>query len=106
MRGNLIMSEKHTLLEDLGPIVIQTLLEEIRPGARFFIGRAKNKRDSENNELKGIRQIVKGDDKKPSGIGKYLLGLGVAGAGTGAYALRDKIAGLFAGHHDDNDDEA
>jgi hypothetical protein len=34
------------------------------------------------------------------------LGLGAAGAGAGAYALRDKIAGLFAGHHDDNDDEA
>jgi hypothetical protein len=103
------MSETHTLLEDLGPIVIQTLLEEISPGARYFITRERNKRNSENNELTGIRQLMKGEDKKSSGIGKYLLGLGAAGAagaGAGAYALRDKITRLFAGHHDDNDDEA
>jgi hypothetical protein len=31
--------------------------------------------------------------------GSGLLGLGAAGAG--AYALRDKIAGLLTGHHDD-----
>jgi hypothetical protein len=57
--------------------------------------------------------------KSSGGIGKYLLGLGAAGAaaaGAGAYALRDqlgddagehihslrdKLARLFAAHHDD-----
>jgi hypothetical protein len=112
------MSEKHTLLEDLSPIVIQTLLEALRPGAERFIKRAQTKHDSANDEFKNTRQMLKGIPQNEysnerrylspeargiksssGGIGKYLLGLGAAGAG--AYALRDKIAGLFAGNHDD-----
>jgi hypothetical protein len=44
MRGNLIMSKTHTLLEDLGPIVIHTLLEELGPGIKSFITRERTKR--------------------------------------------------------------
>jgi hypothetical protein len=114
------MSEKHTLLEDLGPIAIQTLLEAIRPGAEHFITRTQTKRDSAKDEFKNTRQMLKGIPQNEynnerrylspeargiksssGGIGKYLLGLGAAGAGAGAYTLRDKLAGLLTGHHDD-----
>jgi len=82
---------------------------------KHFINRGKHPTD----DLKGIRQLMKESpgessnkpspgksSSKPSrGIGKYLLGLGIAGAGTGAgaYTLRDKIAGLLAGHDDEVD---
>jgi hypothetical protein len=155
------MAKKYTLLEDLSPIVIQILSEELDPGAKSFINREKTVRSLVGGKPKGwyagkleretkraqreidrkynldkiryIKQNVEhnqhiadllnkaasiysgggsggasssSNPSKPpsSGIGK-LLGLGAVGAGAGAYALRDKIAGLFAGHHD-NDDEA
>jgi hypothetical protein len=153
------MSEKHTLLEDLSPIVIQLLSEELDPGVKSFINREQTTRslvggkpsgyyagklereikrtqretDRKYNldKIRHIKQNVEyqqhmedllnkaariysgggGDASSSSnsskpphgGIGK-LLGLGAIGAGAGAYALRDKIAGLFAGHHDDNDE--
>jgi hypothetical protein len=136
------MSENHTLLEDLGPIVIQTLLEELSPGAKRFIERErtnrnpkykrvvtkfvtkdKNKSGSSNTpalssskppvkiDLTGIlpkdNSSVVSSSSTPAksprgGIGKYLLGLGAAGAaGAGAYALRDKLgdAADEAGEH-------
>jgi hypothetical protein len=63
-RGNLIMSESHTLLEDIGPAVIQTLLEELRPGAEYFI-----KRERENRHPKYKRVVTKfvTKDKNKSG---------------------------------------
>jgi tRNA A37 N6-isopentenylltransferase MiaA len=38
------MSKTHTLLEDLGPIVIHTLLEELSPNIKNFITREQTKR--------------------------------------------------------------
>jgi hypothetical protein len=141
MKGSLIMSETHTLLEDLGPAVIQTLLEALRPGTEHFIKRERTKRNSAKDDLKGIRQLMKGESGKPTrpipplkidltgilpykgtlpdnssggkasssptkpprgGIGKYLMGLGAAGAaGAGAYSLRDQLgdAADDAGEH-------
>jgi hypothetical protein len=165
----LIMSESHTLLEDIGPIVIQMLLEELRPGAEYFIKRERENRHpkykrvvtkfvtkdknksgssggspsnilalpaSSNSPLLPAKiDIIKNNSggggsgggssntppKPPrGGIGKYLLALGAAGAaGAGAYSLRDKIgdaadeagehinslrdklANIIAGHHDE-----
>jgi hypothetical protein len=75
------------------------------------------------NSYGGLVSSGGSSSKSPRGIGKYLLGLGALGAaGAGAYALRDKlgdadddtgdaaehinslrdkITGLFAGHHDE-----
>jgi hypothetical protein len=139
MKGSLIMSETHTLLEDLGPIVIQTLLEELSPGAKHFIERERTNRRPKM--IKAVRKIVKDIPDKPTrpipplkidltgilpykgtlpdnssggkassppakpprgGIGKYLMGLGAAGAaGAGAYSLRDQLgdAADDAGEH-------
>jgi hypothetical protein len=146
------MSESHTLLEDIGPAVIQTLLEELGPGVRHFIERERTNRRPKM--IKAVRKIVKDIPEKPSrplppakidptgilpkdnssggkssstppksprgSIGKYLLGLGAAGAaGAGAYSLRDqlgdaadeagehinslrdKLANIIAAHHDE-----
>jgi hypothetical protein len=38
------MSKTHTLLEDLGPIVIHTLVEELGPNIKSFITREQTKR--------------------------------------------------------------
>jgi hypothetical protein len=64
-------------------------------------GKVFNKKPSNNSPGGGSNLSSKPSRRSPGGIGKYLLGIGAAGVGEHIHSLRDKIAGLLAGHHDD-----
>jgi hypothetical protein len=120
MRGSLIMSGNHTLLESLSSDPsFGRILKKYKQRKTSTGGSSSYAYNSKNNSKPpgGGRRPSSSPPNDGGGIGKYLLGIGAGGVGgyalrdklgdvtddTGEHinSLRDKLANIIATHHEE-----
>jgi hypothetical protein len=90
----------------------EEVIDNVRRNIAYPTGIATNKVKKIANEIGNKvgekvgntavgRHVIANKKAYKAGAKGGLLGLGLTAAGLGGYALRDKIAGLLAGHHGD-----